>query len=82
VQGVPPGSIVAATHAYPFIPLNQQLHWLGTTADNTSSPIVRAYVQTGQFLVGQGRLTAAPSAAQVATHVDPTFVKKALTGGC
>jgi taurine transport system substrate-binding protein len=82
VQGVPAGSIVAATHAYPFIPLNQQLHWLGTTADNTSSPIVRAYVQTGQFLVGQGRLTAAPSAAQVATHVDPTFVKKALAGGC
>ena len=63
-QGVPGSSIVAATHAYPFIPLNQQLHWLGTTADDTGSPIVRAYVQTGQFLVGQGRLTSAPSAAR------------------
>ena len=59
-QGVPGSSIVAATRAFPFIPLSQQLHWLGATASDTSSPIVRAYVQTGQFLVGQGRLTSAP----------------------
>jgi taurine transport system substrate-binding protein len=82
VQGVPGSSIVAATRAFPFIPLSQQLHWLGTTAGDTSSPIVKAYVQTGQFLVGQGRLTAAPTAAAVAAHVDPTFVKKALAGDC
>ena len=44
--------------------------------------IVRAYVQTGQFLVGQGRLPSAPTAAQIAAHVDPTFMKKALAGGC
>jgi len=39
-------------------------------------------VQTGQFLVGQGRLTAAPPATTIAAHVDPTFVRKALAGGC
>lgn len=82
VQGVPGNLIVQATRAFPFIPLNQQLHWLGSARGDTSSPIVKAYVQTGQFLVGQGRLTSAPTAAQVAAHVDPTFMKKALTGGC
>jgi hypothetical protein len=39
-------------------------------------------VQTGQFLVQQGRLSATPTAAEVATHVDPTFVKNALNGDC
>lgn len=82
VQGVPANQIQSATRAYPFIPLNQQLYWLGAKAGDTSSPIVKAYAQTGQFLVKQGRLTSAPTAAQIATHIDPTFVKKALSGGC
>ena len=82
VQGVPGSEIVTATKAYPFIPLNQQLHWLGTGLGDTSSPIVKAYELTAQFLVGQGRLTSAPSAAVLASHVDPDFVKEALAGGC
>jgi ABC-type taurine transport system substrate-binding protein len=81
VQGVPGPLIVTATKNYPFIPLSQQLYWLGAPGD-TSSPIVKAYVLTGKFLVGQGRLTSAPSAAVLATHVDSTFVKKALAGDC
>src|ERR1039457_1685543 len=81
-RGVPGNLIAPATRSYPFIPLSQQLFWLGSGRSDTTSPIVKAYVQTGQFLVGQGRLTAAPSAAVVATHVDPTFVKKALAGAC
>ena len=82
VQGVPASQIEPATKAYPFIPLSQQTYWLGSTAGDTSSPIVKAYRQTGQFLVKQGRLNSAPTAAQIATHIDPTFVKKALAGGC
>jgi taurine transport system substrate-binding protein len=82
VQGVPGNLIVTATKNFPFIPLSQQLHWLGSSAGDTSSPIVRAYVQTGHFLVGQGRLPSAPSAAVIAAHVDPTFVKEALAGDC
>ena len=82
VQGVPGNLIIPATKGYPFIPLSQQLHWLGSTAGDTSSPIVKAYAQTGQFLVGQGRLASAPSAAVIAAHVNPTFVKKALAGDC
>jgi taurine transport system substrate-binding protein len=81
-QGVPGNLIVAATRSYPFIPLSQQLYWLGSTPGDTSSPIVKAYVQTGQFLVGQGRLSSAPSASVIAAHVDPTFVKNALAGDC
>ena len=34
------------------------------------------------FLVSQGRLTSAPPAAQIAQHIDITFVKKAQSGGC
>ena len=82
VQGVPGNLIVQATKQFPFIPLNQQLHWLGSTTNDVSSPIVQAYAQTGKFLVGQGRLPSAPSASVIATHVDSSFVKKALAGGC
>ena len=82
VQGVPGNLIVTATRAFPFIPLSDQLHWLGSARGDVSSPIVKAYVQTGQFLVGQGRLPTAPTAATIAAHVDPTFVRKALAGGC
>jgi taurine transport system substrate-binding protein len=82
VQGVPGDQIVAATKDYPFIPASEQLYWLGSGPHDPDSRIVQAYVQTGQFLVSQGRLTSAPSAAQIAAHIDITFVKKALAGGC
>jgi taurine transport system substrate-binding protein len=81
VQGVPGPLIVTATKSYPFIPLSQQLYWLGSVGD-TTSPIVKAYMLTGQFLVGQGRLTSAPSAAVLASHIDSTFVQKGLAGDC
>ena len=67
---------------YPFILPGDQLYWLGSTLHDPGSRIVQAYVQTGKFLVDQGRLSSAPSAAQVAQHVDITFIKKALAGGC
>jgi taurine transport system substrate-binding protein len=82
VQGVPGSQIVTATRGYPFIPASQQLFWLGSTLHDPSSRIVQAYLQTGKFLVGQGRLTTAPTAAQIASHIDITFIKKALAGGC
>jgi taurine transport system substrate-binding protein len=81
-QGVPGNQIVAATKGYPFIPPGQQLYWLGSTLHDPASRIVQAYQQTAQFLVGQGRLTSVPSAAQIAAHIDITFVQKALAGDC
>jgi taurine transport system substrate-binding protein len=82
VQGASGTQVVAATKGYPFITASQQLYWLGPTANDVSSRIVSAYLQTGKFLVAQGRLTSAPTAAQIAAHIDPGFVKKALAGGC
>lgn len=80
-QGVPGNLIVAATKSFPFIPLDQQLHWLGRPGD-VNSPIVQAYAQTAQFLLGQGRIKSVPSTAVLAQHVDSSFVQKALAGGC
>ena len=73
VQGASGDQIVAATRSYPFIPPSQQLYWLGST---------QAYQQTAQFLVAQGQLSSVPSAAQIAAHIDITFIKKALSSGC
>jgi taurine transport system substrate-binding protein len=81
-QGATASQIIPATKAYPFIPLSQQLFWLGSTPDETGSRLVQAYAQTGQFLVQQGRLSTAPTATQIAAHIDPTFVKNALNGAC
>jgi ABC-type taurine transport system substrate-binding protein len=82
VQGVPGNQVVAATRNYPFIPPGQQLYWLGSTLHDRGSRMVQAYEQTARFLVTQGRLTSVPSAAQIAAHIDITFIKKALAGGC
>jgi ABC-type taurine transport system substrate-binding protein len=82
VQGVPGDQIVATTKGYPFIPPGDQLHWLGSTPHDPGSRIVSAYQQTARFLVSQGRLTSVPSAAQIAAHIDTTFIKKALAGDC
>ncbi len=81
-QGVPGSQIVAATKGYPFIPASEQLYWLGSTLHDPTSRIAAAYQQTAKFLVAQGRITSVPSAAQIAAHVDTTFIKKALAGGC
>src|SRR3954454_4120534 len=80
-QGVPGNLIVTATKAFPFIPLNQQLQWLGRPGA-TDSPIVKAYAQTAQFLLGQGRIKSVPSTAVLAAHVNSSFVEKALRGEC
>jgi taurine transport system substrate-binding protein len=81
-QGVPGNQIVAATEGYPFILPGQQLYWLGSTWHDPTSRIVQAYQQTARFLVSQGRLTSVPTAAQIAAHIDITFIQKALAGDC
>jgi taurine transport system substrate-binding protein len=85
VQGIPPSqaaTIVAATKGYPFILDSQQLYWLGSTLHDPTSRIVKAYQLTAKFLVSQGRLTSVPSAAQIAAHIDISFIKKAVAGDC
>ena len=55
---------------------------VGSTLHDPTSRLVKAYELTAQFLIGQGRLTTVPSAAQIASHVNISFVQKALAGGC
>lgn len=81
-SGASTAAAVAATKLWPFIPLSQQLYWLGSTPNDTTSRTVQAYVQTSQFLLSQGRIKSIPSTAELAAHVDPTFVQKALAGDC
>ena len=38
VQGVPGSLIIPATRSYPFIPLSQQLHWLGSGPERHGQP--------------------------------------------
>ena len=68
VQGATGSQIVAATKGYPFIPASQQLFWLGSAKNDVNSPIVKAYVQTGQFLVGQGSQLGPDGRADRAAH--------------
>lgn len=82
VSGATTAAAVEATRQWPFIGASQQLYWLGDTANDTSSRLVKAYADTSQFLLSQGRIKAVPSTALLAAHVDPTFVKKALAGDC
>lgn len=81
-SGVTTAAAVAATKQWPFIGVGQQLYWLGSKPDDPTSRTVQAYSQTVQFLLGEGRIQKAPSAAALAAHVDPAFVQKALAGGC
>jgi len=62
--------VVAATKDYPFHPAERPAVLARFHAHDSGSRIVQAYVQTGKFLVDQGRLSSAPSAAQIAQHVD------------
>ena len=47
---------------------------VGADEVDTSSRIVSAYLQTGNFLVSQGRLTTAPTAAQAGDYLNTALV--------
>ena len=82
VQGVPGDQVVAATKDYPFILPGDQLYWLGSTLHDPTAASCRPTCRRASSWSTRAVLTSAPSAAQVAQHVDITFIKKALAGGC
>jgi taurine transport system substrate-binding protein len=79
--GAPASQAVTATQAYVpyYIPPSQELHWLSGGA---SSPILASYVKTAKFDKAQGTIQTVPSSSTLASHIDATFAKKALSGGC
>jgi taurine transport system substrate-binding protein len=82
--GVAPQDAIEGTKGYPYIPDSEQLAWF-TGPDGTvaAGRLVRNFGLVGNFLVDQDRLTAVPSPAELAAHIDPTFVQQAFSaGGC
>lgn len=68
---------IAATKVIPFVPAAQQTALLGANGE-----LQKSYALTGKFLVDQGRAKTAPTAQQIASHVDASYAKKALSQGC
>ena len=83
--GVAPGQAVAATKqylSYYFLPNQEKAELEGANGSTLSSPTVQAYIKTATFDKAQGRITSVPSAATLASHVDPTFALNAVAGHC
>jgi taurine transport system substrate-binding protein len=83
--GVPPAQVVQATKryiSYYFLPSQEKAELEGPNGSTQSSPTVQAYIKTATFDKAQGRITSVPSAATLASHVDPIFALNALAGHC
>lgn len=83
--GVAPGLAVQATKqylTYYITPSQEKAELVGPDGSALSSPTVQAYIKTATFDKAQGRITSVPSAATLASHVDPTFAENALAGHC
>jgi taurine transport system substrate-binding protein len=83
LTGSTPADTIAATKIIPFVPASEELSWFkssgGTLADGQ---IAKAYALTGQFLKDQGRVTTVPTAAQITSHLDSSYVEQALKDNC
>lgn len=82
--GVPADQAVTATAQYLsyYIEPSDELHWLVGTKGVSDGPMLESYVKTASFVKSEGSITTLPSAATIASHIDPTFAEKALHGGC
>jgi taurine transport system substrate-binding protein len=83
--GVAPNQAVQATKeyiSYYFSPGQEKTELEGANGAIASGPTVQAYIKTATFDKAQGRITSVPSAATLASHVDPTFAVNALAGHC
>jgi taurine transport system substrate-binding protein len=81
--GSTPAQAVAATKIIPYVTAKQELSWFqspgGTAADGE---MFKAYTLTGAFLKAQGRVTAVPTAAQITSHLDSSYVVQAVKDHC
>ncbi|MCW2776755.1 MAG: hypothetical protein JWN17_480 [Frankiales bacterium] len=82
--GATPEQAIPATKVLPFVPADQQLSWFkdSPTGDLTTGRIAKAYALTAQFLKDQGRVPTVPTSAQIAAHLDSSYVEQALKDGC
>ena len=83
IVGAPADQAVEATSKIPWVKAEDQLSWFeGPTGKVSDGKIAKAYALTGQFLVDQGRTKTVPSADDIASHLDSSYVKQALKDGC
>ncbi|GGF49712.1 hypothetical protein GCM10011519_24580 [Marmoricola endophyticus] len=75
--GAPASQAVDATTVLPFVPVSEQAEQLAP-----GGTVAKAYKLTGQFLVDQGRTTTVPTDAQIADHIDSSYVEQAVKDGC
>ncbi|MCW2757358.1 MAG: hypothetical protein JWO46_1104 [Nocardioidaceae bacterium] len=75
--GAKPDDALAATKVIPFVAAADQAALLGK-----GGGLEKAYALTGQFLVDQGRTKTVPSADQITSHVDGSYVAQAIKDGC
>jgi len=81
--GASPEQAIPATKILPFVTAKDELSWFrsdgGTVADGR---MAKAYALTGQFLKDQGRVETVPTADQITSHLDSSYVEQALKDGC
>jgi NitT/TauT family transport system substrate-binding protein len=79
--GAPVSQAVAGSlNALPsYVRPDQELHWLD---GGPASPIVSSYLKVASFDHAQGTIPKVPSAETLATHIDPSFARAALSGKC
>lgn len=82
VVGAPTEQALAATKVIPFVPASDQLSWFAANGGVAGGKIAKAYALTAKFLVDQGRVPTAPTAKQIADHLDSSYIEKALADGC
>ena len=81
--GAKPSDADAATKIIPFVPADQELSWFRSNGgDVAQGRIAKSYALTAQFLKDQGRVKTVPTAAQIASHIDSSYVEQALKDGC
>ena len=77
IVGAKPTEALPATKVLPFVPASDQSALLAK-----GGGLEKAYALTGQFLVDQGRTDTAPTAEQIASHVDGSYAAQASKDGC
>jgi taurine transport system substrate-binding protein len=81
--GAKPEDAVPATKILPFVPADEELSWFKSSdGDVATGRIAKSYALTAQFLKDQGRVKTVPTAEQIASHIDASYVEQALKDGC
>jgi NitT/TauT family transport system substrate-binding protein len=81
--GVPAQDAITGTKQWPYIPAAEELSWFkGADGNVANGPMAKALALTADFLKSEGTTQSVPTIAQIAQHINSTFVETALSNGC